>query len=125
MAPTPLRLWATVLGAPDPRALGAFYARLLGWKVEANEPEWVTVKPPSAENAGLSFQLESDYNRPVWPEEPGKQQMMMHLDIKVDDLDAGVKWAQEVGAVLADWQPQDNVRVMLDPAGHPFCLFVN
>ncbi len=22
-------------------------------------------------------------------------------------------------------QPQDDVRVYLDPAGHPFCLFVN
>jgi hypothetical protein len=22
-------------------------------------------------------------------------------------------------------QPQDDVRVMLDPAGHPFCLYVD
>ena len=25
---------------------------------------------------------------------------------------------------LADFQPQDDVRVCLDPAGHPFCLFL-
>ena len=25
----------------------------------------------------------------------------------------------------ADEQPQDDVRVLIDPAGHPFCLFVN
>jgi hypothetical protein len=24
---------------------------------------------------------------------------------------------------VADHQPQDDVRVMLDPAGHPFCLY--
>jgi len=26
--------------------------------------------------------------------------------------------------VLADFQPHDDVRVYLDPAGHPFCLWV-
>jgi hypothetical protein len=34
-----------------------------------------------------------------------------------------VAWAIEVGATLAENQPQEHVRVMLDPAGHPFCLF--
>ena len=29
----------------------------------------------------------------------------------------------DAGATLADYQPQEDVRVMLDPAGHPFCLF--
>jgi len=49
--------------------------------------------------------------------------MMMHLDIAVDDLDEAVVWALEAGATLAEHQPQDQVRVLLDPAGHPFCLF--
>ena len=51
--------------------------------------------------------------------------MMIHLDIEVDNLDDGVAWAIEAGATLAEHQPQDDVRVMLDPAGHPFCLFAN
>jgi hypothetical protein len=25
---------------------------------------------------------------------------------------------------LADFQPQDDVRVLFDPDGHPFCLFL-
>jgi len=25
--------------------------------------------------------------------------------------------------VLAEFQPQDDVRVLFDPSGHPFCLF--
>jgi catechol 2,3-dioxygenase-like lactoylglutathione lyase family enzyme len=120
----PIRLWATVLGAPDPRALGAFYARLLGWDVVTNDPGWVRVRPPAgAGGQGLSFQHEADYARPVWPQQPGEQQMMSHLDIAVADLEAGVAWALEVGATLAEFQPQEHVRVMLDPAGHPFCLF--
>lgn len=122
MAQPSLRISATVLGTPDPPALGAFYARLLGWTVVNNAREWVMVKPLGG-GTGLSFQLESDYLRPVWPSAPGGQQMMSHLDIAVDDLEAGVAWAQELGATLADFQPQQDVRVMLDPSGHPFCLF--
>jgi hypothetical protein len=51
--------------------------------------------------------------------------MSMHLDIEVDDLEHAVAYAIEEGAELADFQPQDNVRVMLDPAGHPFCLYLD
>ena len=45
------------------------------------------------------------------------------FDIRVDDLAEAGAHAVEAGAVLADFQPQDDVRVYLDPAGHPFCLF--
>ena len=117
-----MRISATVLGAPDPQALGAFYARLLGWEVTTNEPEWVMIKPPDG-GTGLSFQYEEGYIPPVWPTAPGKQQMMLHLDIAVNDLRNAVAWALDAGATQADFQPQDDVRVMLDPAGHPFCLF--
>jgi hypothetical protein len=48
----------------------------------------------------------------------------VHLDIRVGDLEPAVAWATEAGAVLAGYQPQEDVRVMLDPAGHPFCLFL-
>jgi hypothetical protein len=58
----------------------------------------------------------------VWPAGPGDQQMSVHLDIGVDDLEAACAHAAEVGAELAAFQPQD-VRVHLDPDGHPFCLF--
>ena len=49
--------------------------------------------------------------------------MMTHLDISIENLKAGVAWAEESGAVVAEFQPQKHVRVMLDPDGHPFCLF--
>jgi Glyoxalase-like domain len=50
--------------------------------------------------------------------------MQAHLDIAVDDLAAAGEHAIAAGAVLAVRQPQDDVRVYLDPAGHPFCLFL-
>jgi catechol 2,3-dioxygenase-like lactoylglutathione lyase family enzyme len=117
-----MRISATVLGAPDARELAAFYERLLGWTRVADEPDWVMLRPPGG-GPGLSFQTEASYRRPVWPEAAGEQQMMMHLDIAVEDLGAGVAWATAAGARSADHQPQEGVRVMLDPAGHPFCLF--
>ena len=47
---------------------------------------------------------------------------MMHFDFQVADLDAAVTEAVRLGATVAEHQPQEHVRVMLDPAGHPFCL---
>ena len=122
---------AAVLDSADPRGLAAFYERLLGWPVAVNEPArpgaapedgWVMLKPPAG-STGLSFQYEADYVAPLWPASSGKQQMMVHLDIAVEELDAGVALANDLGATLAAHQPQEGVRVMLDPAGHPFCLF--
>ncbi len=47
---------------------------------------------------------------------------MMHFDFQVADLDEAVAEATRLGATVADHQPQANVRVLFDPAGHPFCL---
>ena len=49
----------------------------------------------------------------------------MHLEIEVDDLEASVAHAVAQGATLAGFQPQEDVRVCLDPAGHPFCLYLD
>jgi len=131
MASPRTRLSAAVLGAPDPRVLAAFYEQLLGWTITVSEgprprypaeDAWVMLKPPDG-GTGLSFQYEDGYERPVWPTTSDEQQMMIHLDIAVDDLDAAAARAVQLGAAAADHQPQQNVRVMLDPAGHPFCLF--
>ena len=119
-----LTLTAVVLDAPDVPALAAFYQRLLGWPVGSEEPDWMTLRPPGG-GAGLSFQTEAAYVRPSWPAGSGDQQMSMHLDIEVDDLDAAVDFAVSCGAAVADFQPQQDVRVCLDPAGHPFCLWTS
>jgi catechol 2,3-dioxygenase-like lactoylglutathione lyase family enzyme len=118
-----VRLTGTVLDAPDAQALGDFYHRLLGWAYAANEPGWVKLVPPDG-GAGLSFQEEPLHRRPTWPSRTDAQQMQLHLDIEVDDLDAEVARALAEGATLADFQPQEHVRVLLDPVGHPFCLWV-
>ncbi|NES29677.1 VOC family protein [Micromonospora terminaliae] len=118
-----MTLTSTVLDSPDARELATFYERLLGWSRRDDESDWVVLVPPDG-GAGLSFQTEPAYERPVWPAGPGEPQMLAHLDIKVDDLDAASAYAVSVGATVADFQPQDDVRVHLDPAGHPFCLYL-
>lgn len=114
--------WGVVLGAPDPQRLGRFYAGMLGWEIVKDDPDWVSLYPGEGV-AYLAVQREQNYVRPVWPEVEGKQQMMAHLDIEVQDLPAAVEDAVRLGATIAEHQPQENVRVMLDPAGHPFCLY--
>ncbi len=113
--------WGPAIEAPDPAALAAFYSRLLSWPVVHAGPGTAIVKPPQ-DSVFLVFQLTEDYVPPVWPPARGQQRTMMHLDIQVEDLDAAVADAVALGARVAEFQPQDNVRVLLDPAGHPFCL---
>ena len=116
-------LAGVVLDAPDAHELAAFYHRLLGWSVVQDQPGWITLGAPNG-GAALSFQTDPGYVPPVWPAAPGDPQMSIHLDIRVDDLEAAGAHAVAAGAVLADHQPQADVRVYLDPAGRPFCLFL-
>ncbi len=73
--------------------------------------------------ANLAFQSEPNYQRPAWPATGTQQQMMLHLDIGATCLSKAVGSAEKLGATLAESQPQSDVRVMFDPAGHPFCLY--
>jgi catechol 2,3-dioxygenase-like lactoylglutathione lyase family enzyme len=116
-----IRPTSVTIGAPDAVALARFYARLLGTEVAAQEDGWAQVR---SERLTLNVENEAQWQRPVWPAEPGRPFATVHLDLHVDDLDAAAAWATECGAQPAAHQPQDDVRVMIDPAGHPFCLFL-
>jgi len=119
-----ITLQTVVLDCSHAHEMAAFYGTLLGWEPTFTEPNWVLMRNPEG-GVGLSFQAEPDYVPPVWPQTSGEQQMMLHLDIRVDDLEAASAFAVAAGATLADFQPQDHVRVFFDPAGHPFCFFLN
>jgi catechol 2,3-dioxygenase-like lactoylglutathione lyase family enzyme len=119
-----MRLATVCIDCANADEMADFYGRLLGWEVTSREPDWVLMRDP-ARGTGLSFQAEAWYRPPVWPEQPGELDKMLHLDIRVDDLTAAVAHALESGGRLAEHQPQPDVRVLLDPAGHPFCLFLD
>lgn len=119
-----IKLRTLVVDCPDAQALSRFYSALLGWEATAREDDWVLMRDPNG-GTGLAFQSEECYTPPVWPEEPGEQQKMLHMDFLVDDLDSACAHALSCGAVLAPAQFLDGVRVFFDPAGHPFCLFAD
>jgi predicted enzyme related to lactoylglutathione lyase len=113
--------WGTAIESPDPSALASFYSQLLGWSVAHEEKGTVILSAPEGP-IYIVFHEASDYEPPVWPTETGKQRPMMHFDFQVDDLEVAVADAVALGATVAQHQPQTNVRVLFDPAGHPFCL---
>ena len=114
-------LWGTAIEAPDPAALAAFYSNLLGWAIGHQEPGTTILAAPEG-SSYVVFQQATDYEAPVWPPAAGQQRPMMHLDFQVGDLASAVAEAVALGATVAEYQPRDNVRVLFDPAGHPFCL---
>jgi catechol 2,3-dioxygenase-like lactoylglutathione lyase family enzyme len=113
--------WGAAIEAPDPLALARFYSELLGWPIGHEEPGTAIVPAPGGASF-LVFQQANGYRSPVWPPVDGEQRPMMHLDFQVGDLESAVAEALALGATVAPTQPQQNVRVLLDPAGHPFCL---
>ncbi|WP_445402475.1 VOC family protein [Streptomyces sp. LE64] len=79
--------------------------------------------PVGAEGAPLPFGdvPGSGFRPPVWPDPAHSKQA--HLELGVEDLDAAQERMLALGAVLPDFQPNPEAwRVLLDPAGHPFCL---
>lgn len=109
-------LFAVTIDAPDASALARFYADLLGWDVTYDGAEGALI---SGDSQNVMFQQISDYTAPRWPDPAYPQQA--HLDIDVDDLDAGEARVLELGAKRLP-SGGETFRVFADPAGHPFCL---
>ena len=139
----------TVLDCRHPRELAEFYRELLGYAYRpgdepppADEPDergsdWLVLRPePDAwlSGRGLAFQANAAYVAPVWtptPDRPGDQQMMLHLDMAVGDVESLEHHRQRVldlgGTVLHDRSDdaEEPLYVFADVAGHPFCIFVS
>ena len=114
-----------VLDSGNSEELSAFYEKLLGWRRQEFKPgdEWIVVSSGKLDGSPeLIFQNADNYASPVWPEKPGEPQQMMHLDFHVEDVNEGVEYALSCGARLSPVQLDERWRVMLDPAGHPFCV---
>lgn len=109
----------TTLDCADVRAEATFWAGLTGWEVAHLQDEYAMLTPPGPGPA-LGFGLVEGHRPPSWPDEGGAKQF--HLDLACDDVEATERRALELGATLADPQPGETWRVLIDPAGHPFCL---
>jgi predicted enzyme related to lactoylglutathione lyase len=103
----------------------ALYRDMFGMEVSAREERWASIS--SEGRMAVLIQVQNWYVPPVWPEDLPAQTKMMHFEVHVNDVQAAVTRAVSFGAREATWQPPDRdpnlLRVMLDPAGHPFCLW--
>ncbi|WP_282693115.1 VOC family protein [Streptomyces sp. CC208A] len=116
-----MTLTAVNLDCPDPLALAAFYAEATG--LSPHERSDAGFAGLVGEGGGLliGFQRVEDHRPPTWP--AGEVPPQLHLDFEVDDLDEAVAALTALGATLPPHQPRPDLwRVLLDPAGHPFCV---
>jgi catechol 2,3-dioxygenase-like lactoylglutathione lyase family enzyme len=56
----------TIVDCPDPAALAAFYAELLGLPITYADPTFVVVSVDDT-TSGIAFQLAPDHAPPAWP----------------------------------------------------------
>lgn len=113
--PGSVRFVGVSLDCADPAELAEFYLRLLGGRVRWRRESSVGVDVPGVL---LVAQEVTDYRPPVWP-----GASVVHLDLAAgDELDGPERRALAMGATVADPQPDSRWRVLLDPAGHPFCI---
>ncbi|MCU1476574.1 MAG: hypothetical protein JWQ64_1267 [Subtercola sp.] len=128
-----------VLDTEDARGLAEFYRQLLGLEYRVgDEPprdgssdvagdDWVTLLDP-ASSWRYAFQQVAHLPEATWPEGPRPQ--MLHLDFSVDtseELFEQHARALELGARVLDdrlTDAEELLGVYADPAGHPFCIFV-
>ena len=103
-------------------ALANFYSELLAWPIGHQEPGTAILAAAPQGSIYIVFQQATGYQAPCGRRQWGEQRPMMHFDLQVGDLDSAVAEALGLGATVARHQPQENVRVLFDPAGHPFCL---
>ncbi|MGH9169860.1 MAG: VOC family protein [Acidimicrobiales bacterium] len=112
------RLGSIALDCLSPTDLATFWAKMLGGEVAFTSDTFVAVKTDRVWLAAVQVE---NYQAPTWPD--GDAPKQMHLDLAVDDLDQAESEAIELGATRVAGQPApDRWRVLLDPAGHPFCL---
>ena len=112
------RLAGVSLDAADPAQLAEFYRQLLGLDPYLESDDFVALQ-----GAGIlvTAQRVEGHVRADWPTGPAPKQL--HLELAVDDLDSAEMAAVALGATCAVEQPApDRWRVLIDPAGHPFCI---
>jgi catechol-2,3-dioxygenase len=116
-----VRLGTINMDCRDSEEMADFYSQLLRWPIKWRDGSFIILGNPDG-GPDISFEPYEDYRPPVWPEQPGEQWKMIHLDMRVEDLEAATAHALACGGRLAEYQGRDDLRVILDPSGHPICL---
>lgn len=114
-----LELGAVIVDCADPGPVAAFWAAACAGEVVRTEDDSVWL-----EIGGMTviFRAVADHRPPTWPSPDVPLQA--HLDWWIDDLDAAEAELLRLGATRAPHQPHraDGAVILVDPAGHPFCI---
>lgn len=114
-----IELAGIIIDCADPGPVSRFYLDAAGGELVRDDPDGVWVRLGGND---VIFRKVEGYRPPSWPstEEP----MQVHFDFSVDDMEAAQMRLRELGARTADYQPHDATLlvVMVDPAGHLFCI---
>jgi glyoxalase superfamily protein len=112
------RLAAVSLDALDPVPEAEFWRDLLGLQIIWQNDDFVALRGAAVL---ITVQRVAAHRAPQWP--TGEVPKQLHLEVAVADLDDGEQAAVALGATVASAQPSpDRWRVLIDPAGHPFCV---
>lgn len=110
-----LAVAAVSMDCPDHEHLAQFYIDLL-----SAELTWST-RTAAGVRCGTYLLIAEKCEPYTPPQGPGAS--VLHLDLNGDhDQDVLVAHALSAGARLAEHQPDPRWTVLLDPAGHPFCI---
>lgn len=104
------------LDAADPGELATFWSSVLGWPIAMSDENYAMLTGPSH---ALGIGRTDDYQKPSWPDDGHKQ---FHFDLAADDVEKAAQRCVELGATRPQEQPGETWVVLLDPAGHPFCV---
>ncbi|MFC0673325.1 VOC family protein [Brachybacterium hainanense] len=110
------RLAMVTLDAAETAPMAAFWHGVLGWPITYSDENYAMLSGPAS---ALGIGRIPDYQAPSWPDDGHKQ---FHLDLAVEDLEEAAARCVALGARRPAEQPGETWIVLLDPAGHPFCL---
>jgi predicted enzyme related to lactoylglutathione lyase len=109
-----------IINSEDPERLVRFWASLLDVEVRERDAEaaivWLAPDEPGGVNIGIQR-----------VEATAASAGVLHLDIEVDELAGAQERIEQLGGTLSATHRLGNGfewRVMQDPDGNPFCIFV-
>jgi predicted enzyme related to lactoylglutathione lyase len=104
----------TVVDAADPRALGEWWVRALGWVITFQDDDEIEIRRSPDVEPGLLFVRAADAK---------VVKNRLHIDLRPDDQDAEVARLVALGARPIDiGQGGASWVVLADPEGNEFCV---
>jgi predicted enzyme related to lactoylglutathione lyase len=122
--PARARLAAVIVQCRDPETLAEFWCQLLDLTVSERLGDPVhfvdcTAVTPGADGPYLGFERVSEW-------QPGSR---LHLDLEPDDVEATTSWIEANGGSRCSSEDVsehgESWRVMRDPEGNEFCLWLS